>query len=165
MTKSTPPSNGDYCPSRISALASQRGIGQFMIMAYHWLSLILVFSGATALQAEQPMGESAFEQYTEGKTIYFGQNGVSYGAEQYLPGRKVYWSLLDGECQTGRWYPEGNLICVVYEGDDTGPKCWSVYWNGAGISARRDGLLDGFLFEETGQSQKPLECVGPKVGV
>jgi len=35
------------------------------------------------------------------KTLFYAQNGGDYGAERYLRNRRVEWSFLDGEMQSG----------------------------------------------------------------
>src|SRR6056297_3315549 len=46
------------------------------------------------------MSAEEFDAYTRGQTFYYGAEGEEpYGAEEYLPGQRVRWSFLDGECQ------------------------------------------------------------------
>ena len=50
-----------------------------------------------------PLSSDAFDAYTNGKLLYFNEGGEAYGAERYLPGRRVEWSFLDGNCKSGQW--------------------------------------------------------------
>ena len=120
------------------------------------------------LQAEmlvaEPMNAEQFDAYTAGKTLYFGQDGQAYGAETYLPGRRVRWSFLDGECKDGRWYQDGPAICFVYE-DSPDPHCWMFRRGPAGLIA--EFLEDGDRPElyEAYEADEPLQCLGPRIGV
>lgn len=120
---------------------------------------------ATPLAAQTPMGAEAFGSYTEGRTLTYSADGMPYGAEEYGPGRQVRWSFLDGECRTGRWYPEGDRICFVYEDMGGGPRCWTFWREGGGLRARFAGDPDGSILYETAASDAPLDCHGPEVGV
>ncbi len=119
---------------------------------------------AQPLAAQTPMGAEAFEAYTEGRTLTFSADGQPYGAEEYRADRRVRWSFLDGECREGRWYPEGDLICFVYE-DFGGPRCWTFWREDGGLRARFAGDPEGSILYETAASDEPLECLGPEVGV
>ena len=50
--------------------------------------------------ALEPLSAEAFEAYTTGKTLTYATRGAStpYGVEEYLPGRRVVWSFVGGEC-------------------------------------------------------------------
>ena len=37
-----------------------------------------------------------FERATEGRTLFYANDGQIYGVEEYLPGRRVIWSFDDG---------------------------------------------------------------------
>ena len=115
-------------------------------------------------QAQTPLTPEEFEAHTEGRTLTFSANGTAYGVEQYSPGRRVRWSFIDGECREGRWYPQDDQICFVYE-DGTGPQCWLFYGGTGGLRARVAGDAEGLVLYETRASDDPLICPGPKVGV
>lgn len=124
-------------------------------------ALALTCSTVSALAA--PMDGAEFEAYTTGKTLYFSEGGQAYGAERYLPNRKVEWSFLDGRCKSGAWYAEGRAICFVYE-DRPDPQCWEFEQTGRGLKATFLG--DGQTTElyEAQQSDEPMYCMGPDVG-
>ncbi|WP_367117638.1 hypothetical protein [uncultured Roseovarius sp.] len=111
------------------------------------------------------MTAEEFEAYTTGKTFYYGNGGAPYGAEEYLSGRYVRWSFLDGDCKEGRWFTdEGGLICFTYE-DRPEPQCWSFLQGPNGLIARYENDPQATELYEVRQSDEPLECPGPKVGV
>lgn len=127
------------------------------------ICLPLVMAGAVAW-AESPLSPAQFEEYVEGRTLYFNSGGVEYGVEEYLPNRRVRWSFLDGECKDGDWYPVGNQICFEYE-DGTGPQCWTFFQDTGGLRAKfQGGDFESELYEAR-KSDKPMVCLGPKVGV
>lgn len=123
-----------------------------------WLVLA---APAPALAA---MGAAEFDDYTSGKTFYYGSGGQAYGAEEYLPDRKVIWTFLDGECQRGEWYESDGLICFVYEIEPE-PQCWSFTRAAGGLIARFENDPDQTELYEVRRSREPLLCPGPDVGV
>ncbi|MFN3955496.1 MAG: hypothetical protein ACK4LQ_13670 [Pararhodobacter sp.] len=125
-----------------------------------------LFMGAlTPLNAEERMSGEAFERYTTGRTLSFSFNGVPYGIEQYLPGRRVLWAFVGDTCQEGIWYERESMICFLY---DYSPdeQCWSFYRSESGLRAVFEGP-DGPSTElyEVERSSQPLTCEGPGVGV
>lgn len=130
------------------------------------LSVMLFWGGAVwAAEADAPMSAQAFDDYTTGHTFYFGSGGRAYGAEQYLPGREVIWTFLNGECQRGRWYEEAGMICFVYDGTPDAPQCWRFFDTGTGLSARFEGDPEATELYEVQKDDTPLVCPGPEVGV
>lgn len=129
-------------------------------MLKHLIFILL----ATPLAAQSPMGADAFEAYSQGKTLYYGTDEASYGAEEYLPNHRVRWSLLDGQCQEGRWYQEGELICFVYQ-DNPNPQCWAFYKVEGGLMARFKNDPKRTTLFEIEPSSTPLVCLGPEIGV
>ena len=117
-----------------------------------------------ASPAQSAMSAAEFDQYTRGKTFYYDSNGTAYGAEEYLEDRQVRWSFLDGQCQKGHWYPEGENICFLYE-NRTDPQCWRFTRSGAGVIAQFEGEGSSTELYEVEQSNQPLHCLGPDVGV
>lgn len=127
-------------------------------------ALLVFLATVGPLEAGQPMSADAFERYTEGKTLYYGEDGRPYGVEEYLDGRRVRWSFLDGRCKDGIWYEDAGNICFVYEDDPT-PQCWSFFADAGGLTARfENGESEQELYEVE-QSDEPMLCLGPDVGV
>ncbi len=93
----------------------------------------LLLLAAPAL-ADTPMTGAEFEAYAKGKTLTFATESGPYGVERYLPGRRVIWSFLDGQCEEGRWYEEGSAICFVYDFEPE-PQCWELYQEGDRLRA------------------------------
>ena len=127
------------------------------------IALAVLLVGPAAALAE--MSAAEFDAYTRGKTFHYGAEGAEpYGAEEYLPGRRVRWSFLDGECQDGYWYPDGARICFVYETEPE-PQCWRFERGTGRLEARFDGNEGVTELYEMHRSREPLSCPGPKVGV
>ena len=108
------------------------------------------------------MTAEEFDAYTRGKTLTFGfADDTPYGAESYLGGRRVIWTWLDGSCEWGKWYPQDEAICFVYEFDDE-PQCW-LFWD------RPEGLEAVYLNEPDttvlyeAQETGGISCPGPGV--
>lgn len=127
------------------------------------ISLALILS-ASMLHAQDTMGAAAFDAYTQGKTFYYGAEGTAYGAEEYRPNRRVRWSFLDGECQDGSWYEQDGLICFVYD-HRPDPQCWSFVKTADGLVARFMTDTSETELYEVEQSDAPLHCKGPRIGV
>lgn len=120
----------------------------------------------TALPAlsQSLMTAQEFDAYTRGKTLYYGDGATPYGAEIYLPNRRVRWSFLDGECKDGEWYEQDGLICFVYE-DRPDPQCWSFTEGSNGLIARFENDPAVTPLYEANESTQEMLCLGPKVGV
>ncbi|HBS51271.1 MAG TPA: hypothetical protein DEA05_14855 [Rhodobacteraceae bacterium] len=119
---------------------------------------------ALPLPAAAQMSAEAFDAYTRGKTLFYGMDGEAYGVERYLPGRRVIWSFLDGDCREGHWYEQAGRICFVYE-DHPEPQCWTFTETPGGLTARFQGdpaEIELYEAEETGRE---MICLGPEVGV
>lgn len=121
-----------------------------------------------ALAAAEPvtgpaMTGAEFEAYTTGKTLTFSSQGQLYGAEQYLPGRRVMWAFTEDICREGAWYEADGQICFVYDYDPT-PQCW-IFWKDGKLNALFMGQDGGTRLTEVAQSPSPLPCAGPQVGV
>ena len=135
------------------------------------LFFIVAFGLGPALSsafAQDPMTATEFDAYTNGKTLYFNNQGKTYGAERYFGKRRVEWSFLDGECQQGRWFEAGrNYICFIYD-DTVDPQCWQFFKTPDGLRAQFKG--DAGDTEEDMQYEAqpnatPMQCHGPGVGV
>ena len=120
---------------------------------------------AAPLAAEVQLNAESFERYTTGRTLSFSFDGVPFGIEQYLPGRRVLWAFLGNECQEGVWYEREGMICFIY---DTNPdeQCWHFYRGEAGLRATFVGPDGpGTELYEVERSTKPLTCEAPGLGV
>lgn len=115
-------------------------------------------------RAETPMTAAEFETYATGKTLTYSVDGEVYGAEQYLPNRRVIWAFKGNVCADGVWYEEAGLICFAYE-NDPDPQCWNFYADTTGLRAEFSGDAAGSPLSEVDQSPLPLNCAGPDVGV
>lgn len=111
------------------------------------------------------MSASEFEAYVTGRTLFYSDGGARpYGAEIYLPNRRVKWSFLDGECKDGYWYEANAMICFVYE-DHPDPQCWSFEKRGGGLAATFENDPAASTLYEADDLGEELLCLGPKVGV
>jgi hypothetical protein len=124
----------------------------------------LVAAAFPAFGAQSPMSAEEFADYTTGKTLYFYSGGEAYGVEEYREGRRVTWSFLDGRCKDGVWYPQGDQICFVYE-DNPLPQCWTFFRESGGLRAVFQGGESDTELYEAGESDAPMTCLGPEVGV
>lgn len=114
--------------------------------------------------AQTSMTADEFEAYVTGRTLSYGVGGEVYGAEEYHPDRRVTWSFLDGQCEDGVWYPEGDAICFLYEFDPD-PHCWRFYEESGGLRAEILGKGGLSTLYEVGETTEGLGCLGPDVGV
>lgn len=128
------------------------------------LALCLAVAPAPLVASETPISAEVFEAYVTGKTLEYARGGQPFGAEDYLSDRRVRWSYLNDECLEGRWYPEGEQICFVYDGIST-PQCWSFFLEGDGLRARFENRPGATELYETVELDAPLMCPGPDVGV
>jgi len=137
-----------------------------MVSLKHMLAALAVI-GATvgSAGAEVPLDAEAFDRYTRGKTLFYGQNGQAYGAEIYLDNRRVRWSFLDGECKEGEWYEEAGQICFIYEDAPGDPQCWQFSKGAGGLIARFQNLPGSTELYEASDVNEEMICLGPKVGV
>ena len=110
------------------------------------------------------MTADEFDAYTQNKTFYYGNQGQPYGAEEYLSDRRVIWTFLDGRCENGTWYQEGEQICFVYESQPD-PQCWSFRQSSNGLIAQFENDPQQTELHEVDTSYEPLMCLGPEVGV
>ncbi|MCX7644730.1 MAG: hypothetical protein N2Z62_05455 [Rhodobacteraceae bacterium] len=128
------------------------------------LAAVAAALAASGAAAAERLTAGEFEAHVTGRTLYYSAGGGEYGAEQYLPGRRVIWTFLDGECSEGRWYEAEGLICFVYDFDPT-PQCWSFWREDGRIAARFENDPAMTELYELRQSDQPLPCPGPEVGV
>jgi hypothetical protein len=128
------------------------------------LSLAILLPPALPAVAEAPMTAAEFDAYVTGKTLYYSHLGVDYGIEQYLPGRRVIWAFLDGDCQDGTWYQRGEAICFDYEGG-LEAQCWRFFRESSGIRAEFAGATAQIELYEAREAEEPILCYGPDIGV
>ncbi len=128
-------------------------------------TLLVTLAFSLPAQADTPMDAETFERYTQGRTLSFNSQGQPYGIEQYLPGRRVLWAFIGQECEEGVWYPRDSMICFAYDNFPE-EQCWEFYETETGLRAVFIGP-DGPSTElvEVEQSNQPLLCEGPSVGV
>lgn len=136
------------------------------------LTLLLgSFAGAAAgreglPEGAEPLSAEAFEALTTGRTMTYGIGGEPYGIERYMPGRRVIWAFLDGECREGRWFEGEDRICFVYDDSPGELHCWRFYEAERGILARlANAGGDRGAPVEVRESPEPMHCPGPRVGV
>ncbi|WP_323041273.1 hypothetical protein [Gemmobacter sp.] len=129
------------------------------------IAAALIACLATPLLAAEPLDGAAFEARVIGQTFSFQVGGQSYGAEQYLPGRRVIWAFSDGPCREGTWSePEPGRICFVYDHAPDDPQCWSFFDDDGRLRARFQGGLPQDDLIEARRSPAPLACPGPDLG-
>lgn len=128
------------------------------------LALFALLLTAGPALAETPLTAEEFDALTLGRTMTWAEFGTVYGVEQYLPDRRVRWTVLGDECRSGHWYPEGDNICFLYE-DTPIPYCWVITAQGAGFQARGSFDPANALPVEIEETSEPMACFGPEVGV
>jgi hypothetical protein len=127
--------------------------------------LALALAGlAPPAAAETPLDAAAFEAHVTGKTVTYRRQDFIFGIEEYLPDRRVRWSVAPGQCQYGRWYAEDRFICFVYD-DSPESHCWTFWKEEGALVALSDTGLPGEELYEIDRSDRPLDCPGPDVGV
>jgi hypothetical protein len=127
-------------------------------------TLALLLAALPLHAAAEQMSAADFEAYATGKTLSYAVGGEIYGAEQYMPGRRVLWAFKGEECRAGLWYEEAGQICFVYE-DEGVPQCWTFFRDDTGLRARFQNDPEGTELSEVAQTPNPLICAGPDVGV
>ncbi|MES2914753.1 MAG: hypothetical protein V4753_06505 [Pseudomonadota bacterium] len=125
-------------------------------------ALLATFAAAPA-RAEPPITADQFEAHVTGKTVTYRQFGSIFGIEEYLPDRKVRWSVAPNECQYGSWYPQGDTICFVYEYDPS-PACWTFWLRDGALVALSVNAAPGEELFEVEADTGPLPCPGPDIG-
>lgn len=119
---------------------------------------------ATLAHAETPLDADGFDAVVTGRTLIYGTAAGSYGIEEYLPGRRVRWSFLDGDCMEGRWYPKGDAICFAYE-HRADPECWLFHLDEGRLGARPLRQPEGPSLYVIAESPEPMICRGPHLGM
>jgi hypothetical protein len=131
------------------------------------LALASTFAPSRAWTETAPTGAMTgpeFEAYVATSTIVYDYGNGQTGTEQYLTGRRVRW-VFDGEtCMLGRWYDVEDQICFVYDYDST-PQCWNFYDEAGGLHGHYLGPDEPVDIYEINNSDAPLPCAGPDLGV
>jgi len=125
------------------------------------LALCLITTTATA---DPLLTADEFDALTLGRTMTWAEYGQVYGVEQYLPDRRVRWTVLGDDCKLGHWYADGPAICFLYEDNPT-PACWEISLSGSGMKAHDTEDPPGseqVVIEDTNEA---MPCFGPEVGV
>lgn len=126
------------------------------------LVLALLLAATPAL-AEPPLTAEDFDALTLGRTMTWSEQGTVYGAEKYLPGRKVRWTFLGDECTDGSWYAQGDGICFQYKGKDA-PVCWKITRSGPDLLAQLTASPPDAPPVVVSETREEMACFGPKVG-
>jgi len=161
MARRNAPETGSNAPIPNHPLDSRPLLGQHPCMKI--LCTLAICLGLPAL-AETPMTSSQFDAYTQGKTLYYGNNGQHYGAEEYLANKGVRWSFLDGKCKEGYWYADQQSICFVYE-DNPDPQCWKFFLRDGKLLAEFTSDNATTNLYEVDHGDTEMLCLGPDVGV
>lgn len=127
-------------------------------------ALVLIALTTLPARAETALTAEEFDAYSRGKTLTYSLGGEVFGTEEYLADRRVRWAFSGDSCTEGRWYEDAGLICFVYDEEPT-PQCWKFYRDAGGLRARFMDDPEGTELSEVAQSDKPLACPGPDVGV
>ncbi|MES0825233.1 hypothetical protein [Ruegeria sp. SCP11] len=125
---------------------------------------ILMVLPAVSASAQSTLSAADFDEYTRGKTLFYGFQGQVYGVEKYLPNRRVIWSFLDGDCKEGVWYEQDGQICFIYE-DRLDPQCWVFTRSGSGLIAQFEGDPAQTELYEAEDIDEEMVCYGPDIGV
>lgn len=120
-------------------------------------ALALILSTSVAA-AETPISAEDFEAHVEGRTLTFEAGGQPYGIERYMTGRRVLWSVFDNHCAIGKWYPDGEAICFLYDTAPDDPQCWFVYLEGDRLKTVLVDDLEGEALYEARESTEELIC-------
>ncbi len=126
--------------------------------------IIVLAHSPLAAQDAAPLTAEEFDAATVGRTMYYNSGSGAYGAEQYLPGRRVLWAFTGDICETGEWYPQDEFICFVYETFQS-PQCWTFFAGPGGLTARFQGDAASEPLVAVQESDQPLPCTAPNLGV
>lgn len=126
------------------------------------LALALMLCAGPA-GAQSLMTPDEFEAWSTGQTLDYWIDGVYWGSERHLEGRRTLDADAEGPCREGRWFPRDGMICFVYVGE-AGEHCWYFRRDGGVVVAEIAGDTSGFSSEVVIADQ-PLQCPGPDVGV
>lgn len=129
-------------------------------------ALLLCLSAHSAFaQTEDPMTGAEFDAYSRGKILTYADEGYIYGTEEYLSDRRVRWAFTQEECQIGHWYETNDRqICFVYD-QEPNAQCWKFFLGPNGMTAQSMNEGSDQRLDEVQQTNEPLACAGPDVGV
>lgn len=128
-----------------------------------YICAIILFFNQPAF-GETLITPDEFEKLSTGKTLYFSQDGISYGVEQFFKGRRSKWRYSDGICEDGEWFALGDLICFNYEnGLET--QCWHFLKTDKGYAARAEGAPKTEVITLEHIDTKPVLCSGEGLSV
>lgn len=126
--------------------------------------LLLPLSAFAQESSETIVTAQEFQRLSQGKTMYFSQDGFFFGAEQFYSRRRSLWQNNAKECLDGEWFVKEDFICFNYS-LDIDPACWHFFKKGGSYYARSEGAtsadFDIFMYNI---DSKPLDCKGPDVG-
>jgi hypothetical protein len=126
--------------------------------------IIALLFAAPVAYGETLIPPSEFEEMSEGKSMYFFQNGQFYGAEQFYKGRKSTWQFLDGQCSEGRWRAEQDAMCFTYEHNND-EQCWQMFRQTDGrVTVRGIGADPANDLDLRATTDGNLNCPGPAIG-
>lgn len=127
------------------------------------VAIVAILLANTAL-SQTPLSADEFEQFVTGRTLTYGTAAGAYGIEEYGSSRQVRWSFLDDECVEGVWYPKNGAICFAYEGRFE-EQCWHFFLEGGQLSAITVDAPDAQPHYVIQDSDGPMQCFGPRIGV
>jgi hypothetical protein len=128
------------------------------------LALALLLPG-TAWAAE-PLTGAEFDAYTQGKTMTYALEGKVWGREQYLAGGKVIWAFEGEPCKHGFWREaQPGLICFSYEDAPFDLECWRFFQGEGRLEAQSTEDAPANPLAAIEETDEPLACPGPDVGV
>lgn len=127
----------------------------------HAAALLLALIAGPAAAGD--IGAAEFEAATTGRTFFYSREGRPFGAEQYLPGRRVIWAFTGDDCLKGYRFADGPDICFVYE-DAPGAHCWRFRRTAEGLAAWISGAEGDALLIARRSGPEPMACLGPDVG-
>lgn len=128
------------------------------------MRLALAFLLAAGSAEAQPMTAEEFEAWSTGRTLDYYVDGVYWGSEQHLQGRRTLDADADGPCRDGRWFALPEMICFLYE-SEPGEHCWRFRREGSAVLADLVGEPAGGPRITVIPRDEPLACAGPDVGV
>lgn len=119
---------------------------------------------ASSLHAEQKLTGDEFDAFSLGTTMYFTEDGMHFGSEQFLPNHRSVWRAEDGTCINGKWAEVDSSICFMYDNGD-GPHCWDITVPDSGMTITSTTGTPPLVLKLSDQDTRPILCTGPSFGV